>query len=255
MTQLGHLLHPAFCRSKFVKYRPGPANPYISFTTLLQTGRRFFDHIASMKPNHFLTTHILFSLLLALMVGGAALTASGGTGPRAWVDSRVSQLVFFAVLEGLYRDGVKNEDVDIIIPPGEHGAPQFDRSYFVYACPLCHPAFEAFRLYRQRAPFAGLKSRADTFGPGLEDAVRAQLRSPKVEVRRAAIQGLITRWVEQRLDLMRLTAGERTALTHEMADARKQGMNMLHSFSSTDSTRTNCPICDGSFGACKLRRE
>ena len=153
------------------------------------------------------------------------------------------------MLEGLYRDGVSNDAVDLIIPPGQNGKPRFDLEHFVYACPLCEPAFEAFRLYRQRGEFYGFKARLDTFGPGLDEALEARLRSQDAGEQRQAIEDLISRWVGERLDLMRLSDAEREATTHEMEEGRKQGMNGLKPGSQT---RTNCPICDGSFGACKL---
>src|SRR5947207_11898373 len=93
---------------------------------------------------------LLISLLsgaLAFKLGGAATSAHTSAARGTWAESRTSQLVFFAVLEGLYRDGVSNDDVDRIIPPGKNGKDTFDPEHFVYACPLCHPAFEAFRLY------------------------------------------------------------------------------------------------------------
>src|SRR5436190_20481243 len=64
-----------------------------------------------------------------------------------WFQTRASQLVFFAVLEGLYRDGVSNDVVDLIIPSDKNCSSQFDLEHLVYACPICHPAFEALRLY------------------------------------------------------------------------------------------------------------
>lgn len=194
--------------------------------------------------------------LAVLVIGFTSLTLGIAASPRpdspkvAWPHSRATQLVFFAVLEGLYRDGVSNDDVDRIIPPGQHGEPTFDREHFVYACPLCHPAFEAFRLYRQRQSFFGLKARIDTFGPGLETTTENQLRSPDAETRRKAIQGLIHRWVGQRLDMMRLSDDERKVITSEIEQGRKIGMGDLKQGSNS---RTNCPICDGSFGACKFR--
>ena len=199
------------------------------------------------------------ALLLAVAVCAIALKLAGaGTAPASntptyWPESRASQLVFFAVLEGLYRDGVHNDDVDLIIPPGKDGRSSFDLEHFVYACPLCHPAFEAFRLYREREPFYGLKARVDTFGPGLDEAARTQLRSPDAEQRRRAIQGLINRWVARRLDLMRLSDAERADITREMEAGRKQGMNGLKPGRQGAQIRTNCPICDGSFGACQLQ--
>ena len=61
--------------------------------------------------------------------------------------------------------------------------------------------------------------------------------------------------VRQRLDLLRLTAAEREDITREMERGRKQGMGGLKNAvqsGQTSQSRTNCPICDGSFGACKL---
>src|SRR5437764_8609195 len=127
-------------------------------------------------------TNIFFFLLLAALAGAIALrldgagTASTTPDHKSWPASRASQLVFFAVLEGLYRDGVRNADVDLIVPPGKNG-PKFDLENFVYACPLCHPSYEAFRLYRQREPIYGLKAPVDTFGAGRDETVSGGLRS------------------------------------------------------------------------------
>lgn len=54
---------------------------------------------------------------------------------------------------------------------------------------------------------------------------------------------------------MRLTAAEREAITQEFAAARKQGMGSLAQAvkaREVSQSRTNCAICDASFGACKL---
>jgi hypothetical protein len=192
--------------------------------------------------------------IAASKLGGAG-NPPAGNAPKLWTETGAGQLVFFAVLEGLYRDGVKDDDVDLIIPPGESGKPRFDLEHFVYACPLCHPAFEAFRLYRQREYFYGFKARINTLGPGLNQAVRTRLRSQNADERRKVIEELISRWVSQRLEMMRLTAGEREAITREMEQGRKQGMGGLKNAAQAgqaSQSRTNCPICDGSFGACKL---
>jgi hypothetical protein len=193
--------------------------------------------------------NLLIFVLLGSVAGVVAWSLRGAETPRtnnvhvSWVQSRASQLVFFAVLEGLYRDGVSNEVVDSIIP----GKGRFDLEHFVYACPICHPAFEAFRLYRQRENFYGLKAPVNTFGLGLDHAVTVRLQSHDPEERRKGIEELINRWVKQRLDMMRLSEAERQAITREMEQGRKEGMNALK---GATQTRTNCPICDGGFGAC-----
>jgi hypothetical protein len=203
---------------------------------------------------HSLKTRLIAFILVT--IAGAAAFKLGIAGTSApigargtWAQSQASQLVFFAVLKGLYRDGVGNDDVDLIIPPGESGKGTFDLEHFVYACPLCHPAYEAFRLYRHRDAFYGFKAQIDTLGTGLDETVKARLRSSDPAQRREAIEGLIRRWVGQRLDMMRLSKTEREQITGEMEQGRKQGMDGLK---RVGQTRTNCPICDGSFGACKL---
>src|SRR4029077_3675969 len=126
----------------------------------------------STQKRSFILGRCLVAALVALKLVHAETTPAHPAN-RGWPQSRGSQLVFFAVLEGLYRDGVANSDVDLIIPPGPNGQPRFDPEHFVYACPLCHPAFEAFRLYRQRDDFFGLKAPVNTFGPGLDPALAA----------------------------------------------------------------------------------
>ena len=86
----------------------------------------------------------------------------------------------------------------------------------------------------------------NTLGPGLDQTVAVQLWSKDADDRRKAIEKLVNRWVTQRLELMRLSAAEREAITREMEQGRKQGMGGL----KDNATRKNCPICDGSFGAC-----
>jgi hypothetical protein len=197
-------------------------------------------------------TTVVATIVLRLSGAGRS-TVIDDTFRGDWPNVRASQLIFFAVLEGLYRDGVKNDDVDLIIPPGskEEGKPKFDPEHFVYACPLCHPAYEALCLYRQRERIYGLKAKVDTFGTGLDESVRARLRGQNADERRKAI----SQWVSQRLDLLRLTAAEREDITREMERGRKQGMGGLKNAvqsGQTSQSRTNCAICDGSFGACKL---
>ena len=182
--------------------------------------------------------------IIAWSLRGAGVSRSSNGNPM-WYQSRAGQLVFFAVLEGLYHDGVGNEVVDLIIARDKNS--QFDPEHFVYACPICHPAFEAFRLYRHRDPIYGLKAPVDTFGPGLDKAVIVRLRSPDPDERRKAIEELINRWVKQRLEMMRLSEAERQAITAEMEQGRNEGMNALK---GATQARKNCPICDGSFGAC-----
>jgi hypothetical protein len=125
---------------------------------------------------------ILLSILLALPI-----QAAGESG----FTMEGSQLVFFSVLESLYRDGVSQDTVKALLPEGEH---EMTHS-FIYACPLCHPAFEAFRLYASRRPFYGQKGDdIDTLGKGLNAAQVAQLKSADPNQRRAAKSNRTLGW-------------------------------------------------------------
>jgi len=172
-----------------------------------------------------------------------------------WISDPTCQLVFFAVLEGLYSDGVPDDIVDIVLGVrAQTKGPQFD-THFVYCCPLCHPAYEAFRLYRSRQPFYGRKDSADTMGPGLEPSVARKLRSDRVNDRLEALHGLIKRWVTLRLDTMRLTGKEKDDWAERLAIRRKLGMESLEksNFAGKKAGYKGCAICDGSADACPFK--
>jgi len=205
----------------------------------------------------------------------AAGTDSGGP----WYTSPWGQLVFFAVLEGLYADGVQPEVVRAVLsgppddpsvgggardpsslPPEERWRQHLETTLFVPACPLCTPALVAFETYAARGPlhFKGYHADGrplDTFGPGLPDALVARLADPKRAVRLAALQELVTTWIERRLDFGRATAAEREELRRWMEDGRKAGMNQLGALrQSIDSAAAaswpRCATCDASVEAC-----
>ena len=164
------------------------------------------------------------------------------------------RFVFYSVLEGCYEDGLTAEDIDIIIPKREKGGGREMTVNFVYACPLCHPAFEALKIYSSRQPFYGQKTTSyDTFGQGLDNAVAAQLRKEPAD-RRAAVQKLITRWIGKRMDLLRLDEKERKELLVAIREKKERGEEMLKSFQERGEGDyygekyrdwKNCPICSG----------
>src|SRR5262245_60918988 len=73
------------------------------------------------------------SLTAVSMAHGAESSSRHAT---VWTEDAYSQTVFFAVLEGLYRDGVSTEVVELALA-GDPATRQWD--LFVYACPLCTP--------------------------------------------------------------------------------------------------------------------
>ena len=107
------------------------------------------------------------SILIALLALGLCLPVLAQDRPKSgaalrnveWQKEEMCQFVFFAVLEGLYRDGVQNKIVDAII--GEKIVKKDDKvkTHFVFRCKLCHATYEAFRTYRNRPAFMQTKGR------------------------------------------------------------------------------------------------
>jgi len=191
----------------------------------------------------------ILAVLTSSLIAGS-MSHAAEPGPRhatVWTEDTYSQAVFFAVLEGLYRDGVSSEVVGLVLA-GDPTTRQSD--HFVYACPLCTPAREAFRLYQRRPRFDGLKMPKDTLGAGIPAAVVEQLRSPEKQPRLDELQGLIETWVARRMDSLRLTADERREWEEAMEARRKEGMAMLERMSADPSWK-NCAICDASTKACR----
>lgn len=156
------------------------------------------------------------------------------------------QHIFFAVLEGLYADGVSNEVVDEIVaidPVTKYPA------NFVWACPACMPAYNAFLVYRARPGFRGYKIQRDNFGPGLSPAAAARLTSDELDVRQGELEKLISTWMDRRMESLRLTEGERKEWRAEMEMRRKEGMSYLANYreglGGSYASMKTCPICEG----------
>src|SRR5687767_454721 len=104
--------------------------------------------------------------------------------------------IFYAVLEGLYDEGVATEDVEILLHQ-DPATKQF--SYFVHGCPLCMPAIDALQLYRGRPKFYGHKEESDTFGTGLPAKEREALRGDDVPARLRVLHDFIERCMKRKL--------------------------------------------------------
>ncbi|MEM7012442.1 MAG: hypothetical protein AAF585_13275, partial [Verrucomicrobiota bacterium] len=165
------------------------------------------------------------------------------------------QFIFFAVLEGCYADGITNEDLDLIIPESENGLRQMITN-FVYMCPLCEPAFDAFNFYAGRPHMSqpAKKTNYTTFGQGLDREVKEQLEKPGKPCR-DAIMGLIKKWVDARIAKLRLNEEEEAVLREHLAARRKKGEEFLKAFqegkngdklAAAYAGWKECPICSGS---------
>ncbi len=163
-----------------------------------------------------------------------------------WYSTAAGHLIFFAVLEGLYTDGVSTEAVEQIIPKGDF------REHFVYCCPLCHPAYEAFRLYRERHEFHGLKVSVSNFGHGLSAKVMDQLKSGDRKVRLEVIQSLIRTWILRYLSSQKLADAERQKIEQQLIEGQKKGLMALQNSQDPTWPIKGCAICDGCVEGCKL---
>ncbi len=169
------------------------------------------------------------------------------------------QFVFHAVLEGLYEDGVSDEDVKQILMRKEK------QSYFhfIYSCPLCNAAIWALEAYLDRPKsFYGLKRPGSTFGHGLSEAQHAKLFSDEPQERLALINSLVKTWLDRRIKATRLTAKERTTLLSNLETQRKKGMEALKSFRKKEHGDAfgvaeaapayvgleECAVCNGAVG-------
>jgi len=178
-------------------------------------------------------------------------------GPRCAAlsgENAMGRFIFHAVLEGLYEDGVSNAVVDVIAATDpKNGWPL----HFVYACPICTPAFDAMRVYRARVPFHGRKDGpVDTFGKGLGEELTKRIVGDDLDQRLKAIEELVQRWISNRMHVMRFTAEERATWSQMFAEGRKKGMATLSSYKGQGLVPTydrmkECAFCNAANGACK----
>ena len=163
-----------------------------------------------------------------------------------------SQFIFFSVLEGLYEDGVSSETLNLIIPNKSFS------EHFIYGCSMCLPTYNAMILYRSRAPFYSLKvdgrfdppKQWDTFGNGLGEDVVTQLKSSNKEIRLKAIEALIKKWMDRRIERMRLSPKEYADLVDRLEEARAAADKLVERWKKNnnygiESTRLHCAICEG----------
>lgn len=202
-------------------------------------------------------------LLVCLLAASVSRAAELRDGNGDWLRDSGSQMVFYAVLEGLFNAGVSKEHAALIFASDDKFS-----EHFVYSCPLCHPAVEAIRLYKAHSHFEFKKPLRwgedhvpvfpRTFGKGLEEATAKRLESKDGNERIAVIQELIQNWVSQKLNSMRLTADERAQWTAHLEGLRKRGMASLEHMQRQSpgnlalKERKTCPACDGSVGACTI---
>lgn len=204
-----------------------------------------------------LTRMLVFGIALlavALAFPARADEPSPKATPSDWRDDPVCQTVFFAVLEGLYADGVSDSVVDAIVPRNPKEGANPVKTSFVVQCPLCQPVYEAFALYQKRPAFAGSAQRS-TFGKGIDPDLEKQLASTDPKTRLSALKVLVQRWVGRRLSLTKLTDAEKAEWAAKLNARSGEGRGLLSKLLRTDpayqgwSIYWGCAACNGTTAA------
>src|SRR4051812_19549419 len=181
---------------------------------------------------------ILFTVALTLTVAAAAANEDAKPRPEGkpavkdWKADPACRLVFFAVLQGLYEDGVSDEVVSNIVPPDKKGRDKMRHS-FVLDCPLCQPAYEAFCVYQCRPRFTS-EDKPAALGAGLPEATVKGLLSKTLSTRLITLRGPIKKWVERRLVSMKLDAKERQRWWDDINARAGQGTDTLRALQGKD---------------------
>ena len=214
------------------------------------------------RPNEESEMRILLIAALAFTMG-APTTANERDKAKVqeksalvkdWKTDPACRLVFFAVLQGLYEDGVSDEVVNSIVPPDKKGREKMRHS-FVLDCPLCQPTYEAFCAYQSRPRFLE-EDKASSLGKGLDAKTVEGLMSKTVSTRLITLRRPIKRWVETRLVSMKLDTGERKKWWDEVSARANQGTATLRGLTVKDpwykewSGYWGCAACLGSQDAC-----
>jgi hypothetical protein len=161
----------------------------------------------------------------------------------------LDRFLFLAVLEGLLEEGVSDEAVVKILETDARGA----YVNFVYACPICTPVVEAFRVYQRRRDWQfGRKGDPYGMGSGLPGDLAAALGGGDRAKRREAMQKLVGRFVERRMARTVMRPTEKEALKQAIAEGRKMGGDQLPGQAYLEMKE--CPSCEGAFKAAEGKR-
>ena len=176
---------------------------------------------------HLLTISLSLSFVLQSPLKAAESDSETPKKSVEWQNAALCQFVFFAVLEGLYRDGIQNEIVDAIIGVGVEKERDKVKTHFVFRCELCHATYEAFRAYRKRPTFMDAKG-ASTFGKGTDLKLLKDLRSKDARKRIYSMGGLIRPWIMHRIEETRKTPEEKSLMKKQFADYAQYGAKLLN---------------------------
>ena len=192
-----------------------------------------------------MTAGLVSMAAVAVLAVSAALGGGAEDGlpePGGLVSNRFH---FFATLEGACEDALPEAAAKAILEQDGKG----HYRHFVYACPVCSPFVEGLRDYTMRAEFyysrKGVPLVHDAPPAAVAD-IAGKLAGKDPALQGAAIHDLVERWVNRRMDRLRLNDIERAQWRRVMAIGRKKGMEGLRS--SEGFEHKSCPSCDGANG-------
>lgn len=189
----------------------------------------------------------ILTLLFAIGLIQPTASPTHMQDPAAKIDFNTE--IFHAVLEGLYDDGVSNETADLLLRKQDDGA----YTHFISGCPTCVYVLEALRHYRARPDFVSFKMTRNTWGLGLDKGSRERLKSEHMKVRIDVLHTLVTRWMDKRMDRLRLNKRERKAWHSELKRRAKKGMGLLTDKRNVAQAELwadlACPSCEGAVAA------
>ena len=151
-----------------------------------------------------------------------------------WYKDEECRRVFFAVIEGLYRDGISQEIVDLVI--GGVEANNLEQA-FIFRCKLCHACYEAFAVYQRRPAFNGADG-VNTIGK--REIPKEVIQSLKTGGRIQfdnAFATIVQPWVKAELHVMLDAGADRTELLQKFVKLAEEGNALIPGYG-------RCQACD-----------
>ena len=168
---------------------------------------------------------ILFALIpLQSFADNKVDTSKIGVETADWHKDEECRMVFFTVLEGLYRDGVPDEVVDLVIG---HVKANSVKKRFVFRCKLCHACYEAFALYQRRPKFSGTKGKSTIGAKAISSEVVKDLKNPSHRIFGKAFSTIIQPWIKQKLLSMNLSEEEKIGKMKKFVALANEGNRLL----------------------------
>jgi hypothetical protein len=166
-----------------------------------------------------------------------------------WQDSEAGQFVYFAVLEGLFRDGVPNDVVDLVINPARDLDNKV-KHVFVLECDICHAAYEAFVFYRKRQVFQKSGGR-DTFGNGVKEQIVTGLKHEDARTRVYALGAMMRPWILARVEQQKLSREKQEELVTVLLNFKSEANKKLDVLRKSDPLYKDWGVWYGGCQACE----